>query len=266
MIHQLADRSGGWQRISSCRRSLAQALTIACCSMLWVPGTLAVADDTPSDKPGVSAAQIDGSGPGWKTLGEEDFELVNLDADTWTWDGSTAKCTGLPIGVERTKKQFTNFEMVAHWRHLKSGGNSGFFVWASPEGMKGLKPGQLPTTGIEVQILDHGYTEKYEKRSGKKGDWFSTHGDIFAVGTSRLEPFPPLSPNGRRSFPSEERSLPSPQWNHYYVRAINGEVRLWVNGKEVSGGRSAEPSTGHICLESEGSPIEIKDIRVRELP
>ncbi len=112
--------------------------------------------------------------------------------------------------------------------------------------MKGLKPGQLPTTGIEVQILDHGYTEKYEKRSGKKGDWFSTHGDIFAVGTSRLEPFPPLSPNGRRSFPSKERSLPSPQWNHYYVRAINGGVRLWVNGKEVSGGRSAEPSTGHI--------------------
>ncbi|MFO0885322.1 MAG: family 16 glycoside hydrolase [Pirellulales bacterium] len=26
------------------------------------------------------------------------------------------------------------------------------------------------------------------------------------------------------------------QWNHYYIRAVKGEVRLWVNGEMVSGG------------------------------
>ena len=31
------------------------------------------------------------------------------------------------------------------------------------------------------------------------------------------------------------------EWNHYYVRAINGEIRLWVNGEEVSGGTGCEP-------------------------
>jgi hypothetical protein len=209
---------------------------------------------------------IDGSGPGWTTLTEKDFELVNLNDDTWTWDGTLAKCTGQPVGVERTKRKFTNFEMVAHWRHLSHGGNSGFFIWASPEGMKDIEPGQLPSSGIEIQVLDHGYTELYETQSGKKGDWFSTHGDVFPVGASKLVPFAPLSPNGRRSFPSENRSRPSPHWNHYYVRAINGEVRLWVNGKEVSGGSGANPATGHICLESEGAPVEFKDIRIRELP
>ena len=56
------------------------------------------------------------------------------------------------------------------------------------------------------------------------------------------------------------------EWNHYYVRAINGEVRLWVNGEEVSGGTDCNPATGYLCLESEGSPIEFKNLRVRELP
>ena len=81
-----------------------------------------------------------------------------------------------------------------------------------------------------------------------------------------MNPFPPTSPNGSRSFPRKELSKGSPDWNHYYVRAINGEIRLWVKGDEVSGGNNCDPATGYLCLESEGSPVEFKDIRVRELP
>jgi len=133
--------------------------------------------------------------------------------------------------------------------------------------MKDLKPDDLPKTGIEVQALDHGYRELYAQKSdGKKADWFTTDGDIFAVGRSKLKPFPPLSPNGSRSFPRKRLSKGVGEWNHYYVRAINAEVRLWVNGEEVSGGSDAIPSEGYICLESEGSPVEFKNIRVRELP
>jgi hypothetical protein len=39
-----------------------------------------------------------------------------------------------------------------------------------------------------------------------------------------------------------------------------------VNGEEVSGGSDADPRTGYLCLESEGSPIEFKGVRIRELP
>ena len=56
------------------------------------------------------------------------------------------------------------------------------------------------------------------------------------------------------------------EWNHYYVRAINGEVRLWVNGEEVSGGSGCNPSKGYLCLESEGAPVEFQGVKVRELP
>ena len=67
-----------------------------------------------------------------------------------------------------------------------------------------------------------------------------------------MKPFPPLSPDGSRSFPSANHCKGSPEWNHYYVRAVNGEVRLWVNGHEVSGGSDCQPATGHLCLEREG--------------
>jgi hypothetical protein len=214
----------------------------------------------------INRACINGQEPGWTALGEQDFRDVNGDKDTWTWENGLLKCTGEPIGVLRSAQKYTHFELVLHWRHLKSGGNSGVFVWVSDEALTDLPPDKLPKQGIEVQILDHGFTEKYEKRTGKKGDWFTTHGDVFPVGKSKLDPFPPTSPNGSRSFPRKNLSKGAGQWNHYYVRCINGEVRLWVNGQEVSGGTNAQPRSGYFCLESEGSPIEFKNLRIRELP
>ena len=208
--------------------------------------TMAGADDPPAPgaAPALPRAFIDGSGPGWKSLGEADFTRANCDPETFTWQGGTVHCTGLPVGVLRSKEILGNFELVARWRHLKSGGNSGFFVWAPPEALEKLKPGALPNGGIEVQVLDHGYAEQFEKQSGKKADWFTTNGDVFAVGKSKMKPFPPLSPNGSRSFPSKALSKGVPEWNHYYVRAINGEVRLWVNGEEVSGGSGLRTAPG----------------------
>ena len=49
-------------------------------------------------------------------------------------------------------------------------------------------------------------------------------------------------------------------------RLINGEIRLWVNGEEVSGGTKCEPQSGYLCLEWEGAQVEFKEIRIRELP
>lgn len=218
------------------------------------------------EEPALPKAFVDGNGPGWRALGEKDFARVNCDPETWTFKDGGIQCTGTPVGVMRTIEQVKNFELVVEWRHLKAGGNSGVFVWASEEALTDLPRGSLPPGGIEVQVLDHGYKEQYEKSTGKPGDWFSTNGDIFPVGKSTMEPFPPLSPNGQRSFPRKELSRGVGEWNHYYVRGINGEVRLWVNGEEVSGGKNCQPASGYLCLESEGAPIEFRNLRIRELP
>lgn len=228
--------------------------------------TLTVSFQLNGEEPSLPKATIDGNGLGWKSLTEADFVDVNGDDETWTFRDGVVYCTGIPIGVIRTKEQYTNFELVYEWRHRKSAGNSGSFVWVPEDVLVGLPPNKLPGAGIEVQVLDHGYTERYKKQTGKDPDWFTTNGDVFAVGKSTMKPFPPVSPNGRRSFPRKNLSKGVNEWNHYYVRAINGEVRLWVNGEEVSGGSDCEPRSGYLCLEAEGSPVEFRNLRIRELP
>lgn len=233
---------------------------------LGLPLLIAAALGFADGSPAAPRAFIDGSAPGWRPLREPDFQNVNCNPDTWTWSGDSVRCTGKPVGVIRTIKPVTNFELVAEWKHEESGGNSGIFVWASEESLAGLKPGTLPRGGIEVQILDLGYTEKYEKQHKKKADWFTSHGDVFPVGTSTMKPFPPTAPDGRRSFPTKHLSKGVGEWNHYYVRCVNGEVRLWVNGEEVSGGSDCRPNRGYLCLESEGAPVVFRNIKIRELP
>lgn len=214
-------------------------------------------------------ATINGSGPGWRTLGKKDFVNVNCNEDTWTWKQGTVLCTGQPVGVIRTRKKLRNFELVCEWMHKQKGGNSGVFLWASQESIDKLAAGNgsLPD-GIEVQVLDLGYAELYLQGGdgNRKADWFTSHGDVFPTGPAKMRPFPPLSPNGVRSFPSKNLTKDVNNWNHYYVRAINGEVRLWVNGEEVSGGTECDPAEGYLCLESEGAPIEFRNLRIRELP
>ena len=237
---------------------------LASLCLLAAASTLIAAEQPSSVIP--VQAKIDDTQPGFRSLVAADFTKVNSAEDTWSWKDGVLHCTGKPVSVMRTVKEYTNFELVVEWMHEKPAGNSGVFVWGTPASIEKLtaagKPG-LPQ-GIEVQVLDHGYTEKV-KASGGKTDWFGTNGDVFPVGV-KMTPFPPVSPNGERSFPRKHLAKGHGEWNQYYIRAINGEVRLWVNGEEVSGGTGCEPRSGFLCLESEGSPIQFRKLRIRELP
>jgi hypothetical protein len=231
-----------------------------------IAAILATDGNAEISSPNAASARVDGTEPGWRALGETDFVDVNCAPETWEWKDGVLHCSGEPVGVLRSQKTFANFELMAEWRHLRSGGNSGVFVWTDEAALRDLKPGSLPPGGIEIQVLDHGYTTEYERSSGKKADWFTTNGDVFPVGSAKMKPFSPTSPDGSRSFPRKQLSRGVGEWNHYYVRCLNGEVRLWVNGEEVSGGTDCQPRSGHLCLESEGAPVEFRGLRIRELP
>jgi Domain of Unknown Function (DUF1080) len=185
---------------------------------------------------------------------------INCAPETWTVKDGNIHCTGRPVGALRTLRQYENFIIEAEWRHLSSGGNSGMFMW----GTAISAPGVPFLRGIEVQVLDHGYAEQWEKENGKKSDWFTTHGDVFPIHGATMKPHGPH--RGDRSFPTEERSKRSPEWNHYRVVASNGVLRLSVNGKEVSGGSECNYRKGYLALESEGAPVEFRNLRIKELP
>ena len=107
---------------------------------------------------------------------------------------------------------------------MKDAGNSGVFVWSPKASLDALKPktNGLPH-GIEFQVLDLGYKDQYEKSTGKPANWFTCHGDVFPVGVSKMKPFAPAAPNGRRSFPSADYTKDTGEWNHYYIRAIRAK-------------------------------------------
>ena len=140
------------------------------------------------------------------------------------------------------------------WRHLSKGGNSGIFVWATPL----AAPGVPFLRSIEVQVLDNGYS------ASGKNEYYTTHGDVFPIHGATMTPFG--RHKGMRSFPKEEHSNPSPEWNHYRIACTNGVIRLSVNGVEVSGGENCNYRKGYFGLESEGAPVEFRDIRLQELP
>jgi hypothetical protein len=179
---------------------------------------------------------------------------ANCAPDTWTVRDGMIHCTGLPTGAMRTTRQYENFILELEWRHLSRGGNSGVFLW----GTAIPAPGVPFLRGIEVQVLDHGYNAQ------GKNEWYTTHGDVFPIHGATMKPFG--RHHGMRSFPSEERSRASPEWNHYRIVCTNGVLRLHVNGKEVSGGEDCNYRRGYLALESEGAPVQFRNLRIKELP
>ena len=181
---------------------------------------------------------------------------VNIAPGTFSVKDGMLVTTGHPIGVLRREKMVENFVLELEWQHMTKGGNSGVFAWG--DGFPA--PGTSYPRGIEIQVLDNGFDAK------GKNEWFSTHGDIFAVNGAKLTVAGRISPNGQRSFPMEERSKSSPEWNHYRLVGNNGDLSLSVNGKEVTIAKAASPRKGYLMLESEGAECHYRNIRFRELP
>ena len=176
---------------------------------------------------------------------------INTAPSTWSIQDGMLVCSGKPIGELRTDRMYQNFIMELEWRHMKPRGNAGVFVWADDITARGVPFHR----GIEVQVLENAYGNTRSH---------TTHGDIFPIHGAKMTPI-----NGRggsRAFPTEERSNPSPQWNHYRIVCQDGDISLAVNGKVVTQGKNCSPRKGYICIESEGGIVHYRNMRIKELP
>ena len=176
----------------------------------------------------------------------EGWVNVNCAPETFTVRDGMIICTGIPTGVLRTDKQYENYILELEWRHMKEGGNAGLFVHSWDI----TAPGQPFTRSVEVQIMD-----------GNAGDIFAIHGATMCPDKPH-----PKWPGSMRSLPAEDRMNPTGQWNQYQVVSQDGTITLAVNGNVVTRGYHCNPRKGYICLESEGSEIHFRNIRIKELP
>lgn len=183
---------------------------------------------------------------------------INTAPDTWQFRDGLLVCSGKPIGVLCSEKQYENFVLHIEWMHMEPGGNSGVFVWSSgrpdPES-------RLPD-GVEVQMLELDWP-KLNTRNGVTPPIAYVHGELFGVGGVKTTPD---NPRGTRSMSIENRALGRGQWNEYEVVAVDGVIKLSVNGKFVNGISRSTQKKGYFCLEAEGAEIHFRNIRVMELP
>lgn len=183
---------------------------------------------------------------------------VNTDEDTWTVRDGLLVCSGHPIGVMRTEKQYENFILHIEWRHMEPGGNSGVFAWSSGTVAEGRR---LPM-GLEVQMLELDWVALRKQRDGTEPPIAYVHGELFGAGGLKATPD---NPRGSRSKSIENRCKGKGEWNVYDVVFVDGVVKLAVNGKFVNGLSHASVKKGYLCLESEGAEIHFRNMRIMEL-
>lgn len=178
---------------------------------------------------------------------------VNTSPETWKVKDGMLICSGLPIGVMRSDRQYENFILEVEWRHMEAGGNSGVFIWS-----EGTQFEDNPLTkAIEVQMLELEWAVQNERTDAY------VHGELFpTMGMTAI----PDNPRGIRSKSIEKRCKGKGEWNKYVVVCVDGTVKLSVNGKFVNGLRASERKKGYICLEAEGAEIHFRNIRIMELP
>jgi len=183
---------------------------------------------------------------------------VNTDVDTWKVKGDELICSGHPIGVMRSERQYENFILHVEWKHMEAGGNSGVFVWSAAR----PDPESRLPDGVEVQMLELDWVN-LNKRNGETPPVAYVHGELFGVGGVKTIPD---NPRGERSKSIENRCKGKGEWNTYEVICVDGEINLSVNGKFVNGITGSTQKKGYLCLESEGAEIHFRNLKIIELP
>ncbi len=182
---------------------------------------------------------------------------VNTAPDTWSVENGMLVCSGHPTGVMRTTREYENFVLHVEWMHTEPGGNSGMFLWSGAQANSGSP---FPD-GVEVQMLELDWP-KLNTKNGVTPPLAYVHGELFGVGHVKTTPD---NPRGERSMSIENRCKPRGEWNTYDVVAVDGVLKLSVNGKFVNGISRSTKKKGYICVESEGAKIYFRNIRVMEL-
>jgi hypothetical protein len=184
---------------------------------------------------------------------------VNTAPETWKVRDGLLVCSGHPIGVMRSEKQYENFILHIEWMHLEPGGNSGVFVWSDGA----PAPGKNLPRGCEVQMLELEWPNLNRNQDGTPRPLAYVHGELFGANGLKVVPD---NPRGERSMSVENRCKGRGEWNTYDVVCVDGTIKLAVNGKFVNGVSKATVKKGYLCLESEGAEIHFRNIHILELP
>ncbi len=159
----------------------------------------------------------------------------------WKAKDGAIWCKGDPLGFIRTTKKYSAFKLVLEWRWPEEPTNSGVLVWMTDE--KKIWP-----LSMEAQL-------KHERAGDVVG-----MGCDFKENQSKEGEFYRYAPRKKDS--SEKKPG---EWNTYEIVCKKGSMELKVNGKLQNKGTGMKIHKGYIGLQSEGSPIMFRNIKLTPL-
>ena len=173
---------------------------------------------------------------GWIKYAESD--TVNL-ATVWQVKDDMIYCTGNPYGYIRTEKTYSDYKLHVEWRWPEKPGNSGVFLRIQDKD-------KIFPTCVEAQL-----------KAGNAGDFV-------ALGESLFNQL-----SGKKEMVAEKEKASSEKepgkWNTYDITCKNDSIKLKVNGVLQNVATGVNISGGYIGLQSEGTPIEFKNIYLEKL-
>ncbi len=164
----------------------------------------------------------------------------SVDVDSvWQVKDGVLHCTGVPSGYIRTELDYYNYKLHVEWRWVGEPGNSGVLLHMQ-------EPDTVWPKSIEAQL-----------KSGNAGDFYVIGGtDI----NERSDPTSRRIPKR-----TETNEAPPGEWNTYDILCSEDTITLIVNSVVQNMATGATVTKGKICLQSEGKPIEFRNVYLEPL-
>lgn len=217
-----------------------RALTLSCLMGLAASfGLHAVAVEATAAAPDEKIELFNGADfTGWKLF----IPDANVDpATVWSVaDGGVVHCTGSPAGYMRTTEKYRDYRLTFEWRWPgDKGGNSGCL--------------------IHVQDVDEVWPKSIEGQLQSENA-----ADIWVIGGAD---FNEHTNKDDRRVPKrmDHNEKPLGEWNHYEVIADGDTITLTINGRLQNVATGTTLTEGYIGLQSEGTPIEFRNIALEPL-
>lgn len=150
---------------------------------------------------------------------------------------------GIPNGYIRTNDTYSNYELHVEWRWMAEPKNSGVLLHATGKDM-------VWPNCIEAQL-----------KAGSAGD-FVMIGKGAGITVKDSTYIVQSEENRFAVAPKfEESSENAPgEWNTYEISVTENSIELVVNGVLQNKGTKPTKTEGHICIQSEGGPMEFRNI------
>lgn len=176
---------------------------------------------------------------GWKlVVADKDVDVHEV----WSVKDGVIYCKGKPNGYMRTKARYANYRLHVEWRWPEEPTNSGVFLHAGG-------PDKVWPRTIECQL-----------KAGSAGDFVLINGPGITVDGQNKQNAEKQFVGVTKKQPSSEK--PAGQWNTYEIHCEGDSIRSYVNGVLQNEGTAATDTSGWICLQSEGGPIEFRNIYI----